>query len=202
VSSGKIWVVILQFTVCQIGGPTNNHQCVERGTSEKTSLVQRDRIVFSGILFLRMFPSLVSRSVHRPSHRAFRNLRTKSSSHRSVKPVTTRNHDFGNSFGKLSASTRRFISPTAKFKLSRIQQRTLQLSRQLSTISRSNSSGMSSYSQEQSVAISAVLKASLVARKVQDQLIGSGGVQKKDKSPVTGELRGNDAISFPLLFPG
>lgn len=42
------------------------------------------------------------------------------------------------------------------------------------------------YSQEKQVAISAVLKASLVARKVQDQLIGSGGVQKKDKSPVTG----------------
>jgi len=47
---------------------------------------------------------------------------------------------------------------------------------------------MSSYSQEKQVAISAVLKASLVARKVQDQLIGSGGVQKKDKSPVTGKL--------------
>jgi 3'(2'), 5'-bisphosphate nucleotidase len=45
---------------------------------------------------------------------------------------------------------------------------------------------MSNYSREQSVAISAVLKASLVAGKVQEQLIGSGGVQKKDKSPVTG----------------
>lgn len=46
----------------------------------------------------------------------------------------------------------------------------------------------SAYAKEQAVAISAVLKASLLARKVQDQLVGSGGVQKKDKSPVTGEF--------------
>lgn len=45
---------------------------------------------------------------------------------------------------------------------------------------------MSSYAREQSIAIAAVLKASLVAQKVQAELIGSGGVQKKDKSPVTG----------------
>lgn len=49
---------------------------------------------------------------------------------------------------------------------------------------------MSSYAKEQQVAISAVLKASLLAQKVQNELIGSGGVQKKDKSPVTGELVG------------
>lgn len=41
------------------------------------------------------------------------------------------------------------------------------------------------FAKEQAVAISAVLKASLVATKVQDELVGSGGVQKKDKSPVT-----------------
>jgi 3'(2'), 5'-bisphosphate nucleotidase len=42
------------------------------------------------------------------------------------------------------------------------------------------------YSREKEVAISAVLKASFLARKVQHELIGSGGVTKKDKSPVTG----------------
>jgi hypothetical protein len=47
----------------------------------------------------------------------------------------------------------------------------------------------SAYAKEQSVAISAVLKASLLAQKVQQQLIGSGGVEKKDKSPVTGSSR-------------
>lgn len=36
------------------------------------------------------------------------------------------------------------------------------------------------------MAISAVLKASLIAQKTQFELIGSGGVTKKDKSPVTG----------------
>lgn len=46
---------------------------------------------------------------------------------------------------------------------------------------------MSRYALERQVALSAVLKASLVARKVQDQLVGSGGVEKRDKSPVTGE---------------
>ncbi|GAA5915275.1 3'(2'),5'-bisphosphate nucleotidase [Sporobolomyces salmoneus] len=56
------------------------------------------------------------------------------------------------------------------------------------------------YAQEQSVAISAVLKASLVARKVQDQLIGSGGVQKKDKSPVTVGDYTSQALISSLLF--
>ncbi|GAA5994092.1 hypothetical protein JCM5350_006413 [Sporobolomyces pararoseus] len=56
------------------------------------------------------------------------------------------------------------------------------------------------YSQEQAVAISAVLKASLVARKVQDQLIGSGGVQKKDKSPVTVGDYTSQALISSLLF--
>lgn len=45
----------------------------------------------------------------------------------------------------------------------------------------------SQFNKEVEIAISAVLKASLLAKKVQDQLIGSGGVQKKDKSPVTGK---------------
>lgn len=45
-----------------------------------------------------------------------------------------------------------------------------------------------SFAAEKQVAISAVLKASLLAQKVQLELIGSGGVTKKDKSPVTGEL--------------
>ncbi|GAA6064145.1 hypothetical protein JCM10212_000218 [Sporobolomyces blumeae] len=53
---------------------------------------------------------------------------------------------------------------------------------------------------EQQVAISAVLKASLVARKVQDQLIGSGGVQKKDKSPVTVGDYTSQALISSLLF--
>lgn len=43
------------------------------------------------------------------------------------------------------------------------------------------------YAKEQQIAIAAVLKASLVAGKVQDELIGTGGVTKSDKSPVTGE---------------
>lgn len=42
------------------------------------------------------------------------------------------------------------------------------------------------YALEKSVAISGVLKASLIAQKVQKELIGSGGVTKADKSPVTG----------------
>jgi hypothetical protein len=44
------------------------------------------------------------------------------------------------------------------------------------------------YAKEQQIAIAAVLKASLVAGKVQNELLGTGGVQKSDKSPVTGEL--------------
>ncbi|GAA5889127.1 hypothetical protein JCM16303_000108 [Sporobolomyces ruberrimus] len=59
---------------------------------------------------------------------------------------------------------------------------------------------MSNYSREQSVAISAVLKASLVAGKVQEQLIGSGGVQKKDKSPVTVGDYTSQALISSLLF--
>lgn len=43
------------------------------------------------------------------------------------------------------------------------------------------------YAKEQQIAIAAVLKASLVAGKVQNELIGTGGVQKSDKSPVTGK---------------
>lgn len=56
----------------------------------------------------------------------------------------------------------------------------------------------SRFSKEVSVAISAVLKASLLAKKVQDELVGSGGVQKKDKSPVTGES--DLAIACELAF--
>ncbi|GAA5959371.1 hypothetical protein JCM3765_006582 [Sporobolomyces pararoseus] len=84
-------------------------------------------------------------------------------------------------------------------KLSRIQQRTLQLSHQFSTTTRLLKMS-NQYSQEQAVAISAVLKASLVARKVQDQLIGSGGVQKKDKSPVTVGDYTSQALISSLLF--
>lgn len=43
------------------------------------------------------------------------------------------------------------------------------------------------YAHEQAIALSAVLKASLLAQKIQAELVGSGGVQKKDKSPVTGQ---------------
>lgn len=45
-----------------------------------------------------------------------------------------------------------------------------------------------SFSTEKRVAISAVLKASLLAQKVQQELIIAGGVTKKDKSPVTGKF--------------
>ncbi|GAA6055238.1 hypothetical protein JCM3770_001500 [Rhodotorula araucariae] len=41
------------------------------------------------------------------------------------------------------------------------------------------------YAREQAIALSAVLKASLLAQKIQHELVGSGGVEKKDKSPVT-----------------
>ncbi|GAA5854206.1 hypothetical protein JCM9279_006179 [Rhodotorula babjevae] len=41
------------------------------------------------------------------------------------------------------------------------------------------------YASEQAIALSAVLKASLLAQKIQAELVGSGGVEKKDKSPVT-----------------
>ncbi|GAA5850997.1 hypothetical protein JCM3766R1_007097 [Sporobolomyces carnicolor] len=60
------------------------------------------------------------------------------------------------------------------------------------------------FAKEQAVAISAVLKASLVATKVQDELVGSGGVQKKDKSPVTiGDYTSQALITSLLLnhFP-
>jgi len=43
------------------------------------------------------------------------------------------------------------------------------------------------YTLELEMATAAVLKASLLAQKVQAELVGSGGVTKSDKSPVTGE---------------
>ncbi|GAA5919149.1 hypothetical protein JCM6882_005500 [Rhodosporidiobolus microsporus] len=58
----------------------------------------------------------------------------------------------------------------------------------------------SAYEQERAVAISAVLKASLLAQKVQQQLIGSGGVEKKDKSPVTVGDYTSQALVSSLLF--
>lgn len=51
----------------------------------------------------------------------------------------------------------------------------------------SSSSASQPYAREQQIAIAAVLKASLLAQKIQQELVGSGGVQKKDKSPVTGQ---------------
>ncbi|GAA6039417.1 hypothetical protein JCM8097_002847 [Rhodosporidiobolus ruineniae] len=59
---------------------------------------------------------------------------------------------------------------------------------------------MSSYTREKAVAISAVLKASLLAQKVQNELVGSGGVQKKDKSPVTVGDYTSQALVSALLF--
>ncbi|GAA6021954.1 hypothetical protein JCM10207_002617 [Rhodosporidiobolus poonsookiae] len=56
------------------------------------------------------------------------------------------------------------------------------------------------YAAERAVALSAVLKASLVAQKVQDQLVGSGGVEKKDKSPVTVGDYTSQALVSALLF--
>ncbi|GAA6008335.1 hypothetical protein JCM11491_004439 [Sporobolomyces phaffii] len=56
------------------------------------------------------------------------------------------------------------------------------------------------YAREQSVAISAVLKASLVARKVQSELVGTGGVEKKDKSPVTVGDYTSQALISAVLF--
>ncbi|GAA5845462.1 hypothetical protein JCM11251_003390 [Rhodosporidiobolus azoricus] len=58
----------------------------------------------------------------------------------------------------------------------------------------------SAYEKERAVAISAVLKASLLAQKVQQQLIGSGGVEKKDKSPVTVGDYTSQALVSSLLF--
>lgn len=52
----------------------------------------------------------------------------------------------------------------------------------------SSSSASQPYAREQQIAIAAVLKASLLAQKIQQELVGSGGVQKKDKSPVTGQF--------------
>ncbi|KAK4702331.1 3'(2'), 5'-bisphosphate nucleotidase, partial [Phenoliferia sp. Uapishka_3] len=57
-----------------------------------------------------------------------------------------------------------------------------------------------SYVREKEVAISAVLKASLLAAKVQRELIGSGGVTKKDKSPVTVADYTSQALISALLF--
>ncbi|KAM0756610.1 3(2),5-bisphosphate nucleotidase HAL2 [Meredithblackwellia eburnea MCA 4105] len=56
------------------------------------------------------------------------------------------------------------------------------------------------YTREVQVATSAVLKASLLAQKVQHELIGSGGVTKKDKSPVTVADYTSQAIISALLF--
>ncbi|BGP58159.1 hypothetical protein JCM8202_002542 [Rhodotorula sphaerocarpa] len=61
-------------------------------------------------------------------------------------------------------------------------------------------SSSSAYAREQQVAISAVLKASLLAQKVQQELVGSGGVQKKDKSPVTVGDYTSQALVSSLLF--
>ncbi|SGY20188.1 BQ5605_C017g08517 [Microbotryum silenes-dioicae] len=60
--------------------------------------------------------------------------------------------------------------------------------------------GPISYAKEQKVAIAAVLKASLLAQKVQNELIGSGGVEKKDKSPVTVADYTCQALVSSLLF--
>lgn len=49
------------------------------------------------------------------------------------------------------------------------------------------------YELERAVALAAVCKAAKVAEQVQRELVGTAGVQKKDKSPVTG-------ASFLLLF--
>ncbi|KAK4053584.1 3'(2'),5'-bisphosphate nucleotidase [Microbotryomycetes sp. JL221] len=66
----------------------------------------------------------------------------------------------------------------------------------MSTVTKSGSM----YEREQRVAIAAVLKASLLAKKVQDQLVGSGGVQKKDKSPVTVADYTCQALVSSLIF--
>lgn len=55
------------------------------------------------------------------------------------------------------------------------------------------------YAREQQIAIAAVLKASLLAQKIQQELVGSGGVQKKDKSPVTGQFPAFGARSLLIL---
>ncbi|SCV72947.1 BQ2448_6872 [Microbotryum intermedium] len=60
--------------------------------------------------------------------------------------------------------------------------------------------GPTSYVKEYKVAIAAVLKASLLAQKVQHELIGSGGVEKKDKSPVTVADYTCQALVSSLLF--
>ena len=57
----------------------------------------------------------------------------------------------------------------------------------ISMSSSSASTTQQPYAREQEIAIAAVLKASLLAQKIQQELVGSGGVQKKDKSPVTGQ---------------
>ncbi|ORY54361.1 hypothetical protein BCR35DRAFT_310342 [Leucosporidium creatinivorum] len=56
------------------------------------------------------------------------------------------------------------------------------------------------YAKEQSIAIAAVLKASLVAGKVQNELIGTGGVKKADKSPVTVADYTCQALVSSLIF--
>ena len=65
--------------------------------------------------------------------------------------------------------------------------------------SSSSSSSTSPYAREQKIAIAAVLKASLLAQKIQQELVGSGGLQKKDKSPVTGQSQVPGALSLLAL---
>jgi len=78
---------------------------------------------------------------------------------------------------------------TSRRALHRLRLLVSSLSRPLTT-TRTTASAMSApYASEQAIALSAVLKASLLAQKIQAELVGSGGVEKKDKSPVTGASR-------------
>ncbi|BGP27536.1 3'(2'),5'-bisphosphate nucleotidase [Rhodotorula toruloides] len=67
-----------------------------------------------------------------------------------------------------------------------------------------SSPSSSPYAKERQIALSAVLKASILAQKVQDQLVGSGGVEKRDRSPVTvGDYTSQALVSslLALHFP-
>ncbi|KWU44379.1 3(2),5-bisphosphate nucleotidase HAL2 [Rhodotorula sp. JG-1b] len=66
--------------------------------------------------------------------------------------------------------------------------------------SSSSAAATTPYAREQQIAIAAVLKASLLAQKIQQELVGSGGVQKKDKSPVTVGDYTSQALVSSLLF--
>lgn len=57
-----------------------------------------------------------------------------------------------------------------------------------------------SYTLELEMATAGVLKASLLAQKVQQELIGSGGVTKSDKSPVTVADYTCQALVSALIF--